>query len=140
MLLSACFFIDHHGCATYLYVMGFTSNVGHAGSDDDHYVLINLKNGEERHLKLYDRKGNDMLENKGDLWKIPIRQFKFRERCITKSSISRITIEEGGDDGWNIESIITMLDDHLLSVDFHVNRWVDGNSDRRYRKFVLHLV
>ena len=132
------FFRDR--CASYLYVIAFTSNLGHAGSDDSPYIYIVLRSGEAQHLMLYDRPGNDMLENKGDLWRIPIRQFHFREHCISKNSISQVLIKQGGNDGWNIESIMTMLDYDILTVDFHINRWIDGNGDLSHRQFALRLV
>ena len=129
------FFIG--GCATDLYVIAFTSDLSSAGSDDSPYVEIVLNNGEVGHIRLYDREGDDYAENKGDLWRIPIRQFNFREGCVSTSGIRQVAIQEGGNDGWNIESIITMLDRDLLTVDFHVNRWIDGNGSQSEKEFVL---
>ena len=80
------------------------------------------------------------MKNKGDLWKIPISQFHFSEGCISKSKISQVALHEDGDDGWNIESIITMLDEDLLTVDFHVNRWVEGDAKFGRREFILRKV
>lgn len=56
-------------CLATLYIMAFTSGFQHAGSDIGHSVQLQA-NGEVRNIRLYNLPGNDMLENKGDLWKI----------------------------------------------------------------------
>ena len=72
-----------------------------------------------------------MFANKGDMWKIPIKAgFGFRS-CITKCSIRQVNLKEGGSDGWNIESIMTLLYTgkyEILTANFHVNRWIDKND------------
>ena len=119
----------------------FTSGVNHAGSDDSPYISVRLRNGETKHLLLYNRPGNDMLPNKGDLWKVFINSFGFSDNCIVKSDIAEVTIEEGGNDGVNIESIMTVLHGgqmfQMLTANMHVNCWVDGDSATSRRKYRL---
>ena len=127
-------------CATEIYVIMFISGVKHAGSDDSPYISVRV-GYRAKHVKLYDRPGNDMLSNKGDLWKITINSFGFSDRCIVKSDISEVTIEAGGNDGFHIESIMTVLHGgqkfEVLTANMHVNRWIDGNGSTYQRKFTL---
>ena len=65
--------------------------------------------------------------------------------CIRKTSeISKLTILNGGGDGWNIESVVTFLhggqEYDLLTVDMHVQRWIDGNEEAYKLKYDLTLV
>ena len=119
----------------------FTSGVKNAGSDDLPYISVRLRNGKTRHVRLYNRPGNDMLPNKGDLWKVVISSFGFSDNCIVKSDIAEVTIEEGGNDAVNIESIMTVLHGaqkfEVLTANMHVNRWVDGNSATSRLKYRL---
>ena len=139
--LSFHLFSVSNVCATEIYVIMFTSGVKHAGSNDSPYISVRLHNGETKHLQLYDRPGDDMLPNKGDLWSININSFGFSNKCIVKKDISEVIIEAGGNDGVNIESIMTMLHGgqifgEVLTANWHVNRWIDGdgiNSRRKYR-------
>lgn len=127
---------------TTLYVIAFTSGVrdGHAGAAVHNIEL--QANGDVRHLRLYDRPGNDALAHKGDLWEFPISQFRFSDGCITVGEIRRVFIVEGSTDGWNIESIVTLVrDSHggvgLLTQNFHVNRWIDSNRHHTHTRFEL---
>ena len=127
-------------CATHLYVMAFTSGLKDAGSDTAHSVGLYSK--EHKYVTLPNNPGNDMTRNKGDLWTIPIEQFGFEEKCIWKDDISNVAIENGGDGGWNIGSIVTMIGEEnttfaLLTANMGVNRWVDGDSgSSRYHFFL----
>ena len=127
-------------CATHLYVMAFTSGLKHAGSDTHHSVGLYVK--EHKYVTLPNNPGDDMTPNKGDLWTIPIEQFGFEEKCIWKDDISNVVIENGGNDGWNIGSIVTMIGEKnttfaLLTANMGVNRWVDGDSgSSRYHFFL----
>ena len=130
-------------CATDLYVMPFTSGISYAGSNYHPYIEIDLKNLEDGEVRFYDNPGNDMLENKGDLWKFAISAFNFQKSCIWKDDIHEVSIKHGGADGWNIKSIITMLRNGsnyvLLTADMEVNRWVDGDRGSSYNEFTLSL-
>ena len=84
-----------------------------------------------------------MMPHKGDLWHFSMDSFNFTTRCIlsAKRDIRSITIYNGGIDGWNIESIITMIYDGdqytLVTVDMNVFRWVDGDGTKEELTFEL---
>ena len=75
----------------------------------------------------YDRPGTDFELNKGDLW-------KFSLSCITLSSIHRVSVVAGGTDGWNIESIVTLVSEssagriQVLTQEFDAFRWIDSEG------------
>ena len=109
-------------------------------SDDGHSVEVRLRTGETRHVWLYDRSGNDMFKNIGDLWKISFSSFGFS--CVKIGQIANVAIMESSDDGWNIESIATFVKDtaggfEVLTQDFDIYRWVDGDGDSSHRHFDL---
>ena len=96
-------------------------------------LSLRLKTGEEGTVAFYGHEeGNDMSKDKGDLWAFKISNFKFGTCISKKSDISGVTILNGGSDGWNIESIVTMLhmghEYDLLTVNMDVKRWIDGND------------
>lgn len=122
--------------------MAFTSGVGSAGSDTSHMVEVQLSGYQVRNLRLYNRPGDDMLAHKGDLWELNFADFHFTYSCIRITEIRRVSILEGGNDGWNIDSIVTLVKDssggiQVLTQDLDVNRWIDGNSHHSYRRFEL---
>ena len=124
-------------------MIAFTSNLQHAGSNSGHSIEIQAS-GAVRSRRLYDRPGDDMLENKGDLWEYSLSSFGFPDSCIRISEIQSVSIIERSDDGWNIASVVTLVrDSHnnvgVLTEDFNVNRWIDGNDHHTHRRFELHL-
>ena len=130
-------------CLTRLYVMAFTSGVDDAGSDTSHIVEVQAA-GQVRSVVLYDRPGDDMQKNKGDLWKIDFSDFHFTVGCITIDEINGVSIVENGNDGWNIDSIVTMVKDddggvEALTQDLDVFCWIDGDDLPQYRRFDLTL-
>ena len=131
-------------CYQSLYILAFTSGLTNAGSNDDAYVEMRLKTGETRLIRLYNRPGDDYMRYKGDLWKISLSSFGFNDKCITRSDIDNLALVEGGHDGWNIESVVTFLKREsyyrLLSQDFNVYRWLDGNGELSHLRFDLNLV
>ena len=121
--------------------MAFTSHHAHAGSDAGHAVEIRANN-HVRHIRLYDRPGDDMLSHKGDLWKINIADFHFSDPCITINEIQNVYIVERSNDGWNIESIATFVRDsnggvQVLTQDLDVFRWIDGDGHHTHTRFEL---
>jgi hypothetical protein len=55
-----------------------------------------------------------------------------------------VSIVENGNDGWNIDSITTLLKDNrggveLLTQDLDVFRWIDGDDLQQYRRFDITL-
>ena len=137
----------HHtadDCLDEIYVLGFTSGKKHAGAQDCHSIEIRA-NGETRIIKLPNLEGDDYKEDKGDLWKIEINDFGFDEGCIELDDVEAIAIHASNNDGWNIESIVTFFKSNpdsyqLASVDFEVNRWIDGNRDDSHERFQLNMV
>ena len=121
--------------------MAFTSGVLHGGADSQHSVELQA-NGHTRNLRLYDRTGDDMLSHKGDLWKLNLSDFHFIETCIKFADITRVSIIESSDDGWNIDSIVTFVKDseggvEVLTQNLDVFRWIDGDAHYTHRRFEL---
>ena len=125
-------------CATHLYVMAFTAGSGYAGSDSTPYLHVYLNSvylsNKHGSAKLYDRPGNDMYSNKGDFWIFNLKtDLGLTDNCITKDYIEKIVIQNGGNDGWKIESVMTTLAAGtkytVVTADIHLNKWVDGNPD-----------
>lgn len=58
-----------------------------------------------------------MQKNKGDLWKINFSDFGFTDGCITIGEISGASIVENSNDGWNIDSIVTLVKDNRGGVE-----------------------
>ena len=137
-------YIDSTACLKYLYILAFTSGKKNAGSDDAHEVEVRAA-GQTRVLKLPNRPGNDYLEHMGDLWKLTFDGDLHFTRCVTLANLDHIAIEAGGNDGWNIDSIVTYVGApgrgfRDASIDFNVFRWIDGNGAFSHRRFMLHNI
>lgn len=81
-----------------------------------------------RTFPFYDRPGDDLQSNKGDLW-----EFSLSGNCITLSAIQRVSIVADGTDGWNIGSVVTLVRDpvgriQVLTRDFDANFWIDTDN------------
>ena len=138
-------FVQQEPCYQSLYIIAFTSGLKKADSDDRAFVEMRLRNGEISTIRLYDRKGDDYVRYKGDMWQFDLYAFGFNDNCITRSDIVHLALLEGGNDGWNIDSVITLLQRksyyRILSRDFHVDHWLDGNDgDLSHLRFDLTLV
>lgn len=128
-------------CLTKIYILAFTSGLNHAGTDSGHNVEVNVR-GAARHRPLYDRPGDDAMKHKGDLWVYNFSQFGFPYSCIKIGDIRTVSITEGSNDGWNIESIVVLVVDahggaEAITADFGVNQWVDGDGSQSHRRFTL---
>ena len=134
--------VSSKACLDKLYIMAFTSGIDYAQSDSIHAVEI-LGAGHVRNLRLYNLPGDEHSQNKGDLWKYNITSFQFPFSCLNISMIQRVYIIESSDDGWNIDSIVTLVGAggsfQVLTQDLDVNRWIDGDSHHTYRRFELTL-
>ena len=121
-------------CLSKLYVMAFTSGLSGASSDTSHSVQLQY-NGAVKTMDLYNRPGDDYLSNKGDLWELSL------SACIKIPEIQRVSIVENGNDGWNIESIVTLVSDssniQVLTQDFDVNCWIDGDGAASHKQLDL---
>ena len=66
--------------------MPVKAGIDDAGSDTSHIIEVQTI-GQVRKLVLYDRPGDDMQKNKGDLWKIDFSDFHFTDGCITMTKL-----------------------------------------------------
>ena len=104
--------------------MAFTSGLPNAGSDSTYQIQLHY--GTTQTFSFYDRPGDDLLSNKGDL-----------------SALSSVAIVADGTDGWNIGSVITLVGDsvgriQVLTRNFNANFWIDTDNGFD-RPFVLSL-
>ena len=124
-------------CLSNLYVIAFTSGQSGASSDTSHSIQLQY-NGAVKTMDLYNRPGDDYLSNKGDLWELSLSS-----GCIKLSEVQRVSIVENGNDGWNIGSIVTLVSDstniQVLTEDFDVNCWIDGDSAASHKQLDLTL-
>ena len=130
--------------------MAFTGGDRFAGSDRRHNVTIRTM-ATTRSITLPDRPGNDYLENKGDLWKLSLDDFKFppnyMSSCLTKRDIQDIFLVANNNDGWMIDSVVTFVCStattpqtcQLASQDLDSFRWIDGNGATKLLKLTLFL-
>ena len=127
-------------CLDKFYIMAFTSGRKNAGSDGRHTVEIRA-HGYVRKLRLYNRPGNDYAKHKGDLWKLRISSFHFPFSCLTIRKIQKVSIIESSDDGWNIDSIVTLVGSRgrfkVLTQNLDVNHWINGNGHLTHKRFTL---
>ena len=123
--------------------MAFTSGVPNANSDTRHMVEITVA-GVSSVILLPNLPGNDYQSLKGDLWKISFADDFSFDYCVRKNDIELIAIAESGNDGWNIETIVTFIESdnnfELATEDFNVFRWIDGDSESSRRYFELNLI
>ena len=87
--------------------MAFTSGLASAGSDSTYQIRFQYYGGSTRTFRFYDRPGDDLQSNKGDLWHFGL------SGCITLSTISQVSIIADGTDGWNIGSVVTLVRDSV---------------------------
>ena len=130
-------------CISHIYIMAFTSGVSHAGSDNSAHFEIKVGN-QVKSIQLSDRPGNDYYPNKGDIWDYPLSSFGIHT-CTTPRDITGLAIIEGGNDGWNIQTIVVMASGTnprytVLSAAVGVNRWIDGNGSAQHKRYDLPLV
>ena len=123
--------------------MAHTSDIPHAGADKDHRIRLQAK-GISSVKYLPDLPKDDYLQNKGDLWKLHLKNFFGFTTCITINDIQQIAILQGSNDGWNIKSIVTFAvvnknEWEMTSADFNVFQWIDGDSHATHKEFILSL-
>ena len=125
-------------CLSRLYVMAFTSDLSGASSDTSYSIQLQY-NGAVKTMALYDRPGDDYMSNSGDFWELSLSGWQ----CIKIRDLQRVSIIANGNDGWNIESIVTLVSDssniQVLTQNFDVNRWIDGDGPSSQRQFDLTL-
>ena len=123
--------------------MVYTSNLSNAGAVTDHKISLEA-NGIVSIKCLPNLPANDPLSNKGDLWKLHLADFFEFTTCITIYDVQHISILQGSNDAWSIESIVTfaVVDQsnwELTSADFKILQWINENSDEAYKEFTLSL-
>ena len=121
--------------------MAFTSDIKNAQSRD--LPILSVTVGEKTGKVAFSGHKKDMTKNKAGIWNFDINDFDFGT-CINKrSQISDVTIINGGKDGWNIASVVTMVGAgkqlYVLSSDMNVNRWIDRNEGASRLQFPLTL-
>ena len=120
-------------CYNMIYIMAFTSGSAHAESKHRPYLSLTLRSRQSGSIHLPDNPGNDQMKNKGDLWKLSISSiFKGRRSCVRKGDIDKVVLRNGGNDGWKIESLATVLGYRgyytVLTADIGFNKVIDGNG------------
>ena len=119
--------------------MAHTSNIRNAGADAVHKIRLQAKYLSSTR-SLPNLPGDDYLPNKGDLWKLHLKDFFGFTTCITITDIQEISILQGNNDEWNIESIVTFAvvnqsEWEMTSADFNIFEWIA----EAYKEFKLSL-
>ena len=138
-------------------MLGFTSGKKSAQSDDLPFIEITLQNDKTRKLRFPDdNKIDHMTKNRGDIWEFPLffKNEQFEGSCVERADIKSVVVKQGGNNGWNIKSIVTFvrtdsevlqlltieaLPSQMLTVDLEVYRWIDGDSASDRKEFSLTL-
>ena len=129
------------GCADKLVVQAFTSGIAFGHSNEHHSLFISLRKGKNATIDFYNREGDDMEAHKGDIWALDLSKTELP--CFDFRDVDKIALVANSNDGWNIESVTTMLGVNgwhgtrwaLLTVDMDANFWIDANAgeDRKWR-------
>ena len=124
-------------------MIAYTSNLSNARAVTDHKISLQA-NGIVSTKFLPNLPPNHYLSNKGDLWKLHLADFFEFTTCITIYDVQHISILQGSNDAWSIESIVTfaVVDQsnwELTSADFKILQWIDENSDEANEEFTLSL-
>ena len=122
--------------------MAFTGDIKNAQSVDLPFLSVTV--GERKGIVAFSCHKEDMTQNKVGSWNFDISDFKL-DTCITETSqISKVTIVNGSDDGWNIASVVTIVRAgkkyYVLTSDMNANKWIDGDDKRSRLQFDLTLV
>lgn len=138
-------------CVSDIYVFAHTSTGAGSGTDNTHDIKVRA-NGNTYISGLNDLPRTDQAApGKGDLWKLNVySDFNVPgSTCIKKCDIQYIALEEDGNDGWRIDSVITVLKSgrnyEVATLDMDVDQWIDRDGDPRkqprvVRRFELNLV
>ena len=81
------------------------------GIDSSHDIEFHTSSGVTYKSSLFNLPGDQATIGKGDLWKLNLNiHFGIPSlACIRKSDITSVTIEEDGNDGWLIDSVVTVV-------------------------------
>ena len=119
--------------------MAFTSTVSGGGSDRHHDLFISFKNGSNVTIPFFNRQGDDMDTNKGDLWTFMLSDYNLH--CLSYYDFKKLAIVQSNTDTWHIESVTSILKGNAckgpryypLTIDMEANRWIGP----RYESFNL---
>lgn len=130
-------------CINYIKVFAHTSTTGGTGGGTNHIhkLTIYLDSDSTHTAELYDHPGTDQNTiGKGDLWKLSIHNTYHgfgipTETCVTYPDIVWMRLDEDGNDGWLIDSVVTILEGEngghkVNSIDMDVHRWIDGDASQ----------
>ncbi len=123
--------------------MAFTSNYFYARvTHGTHKVTVRVKSATKsillkNQIRTQGHYVDAFMRNKGDMWTYKFSDFGFPYSCIKIGDIKSIAIDAHSPDGWNIESITTLVKDTeggyaLLTSDLGVNRWVDTGKHKHF--------
>ena len=135
-------------CITKIYVFVHTSRRAGTGggTDNSHDIEFRTRSGATYKSSLFDLPGDQASIGKGDLWKLDLNtHFGVPSwRCIRKSDITSVAIEEDGNDGWLIDSVVTVIkkqrdDEEALTIDLDVEQWIDGDGNPSQQPGVLQI-
>ena len=123
--------------------MAYTSDLHNSQSTTQHQIRLQAKGIGSTQI-LPDLPNGNFEQETADQWKLGIKDFFHFNSCITLNDIESITIIQGSNDGWNIGSIATfaVTDSEcweLISSDYSINQWVDGDGFEQHKEFVLSL-
>ena len=127
-------------CLQSLYLLAFTSGITRGGSEHTHKVEVRAA-GQTKLIDLPDLRGDDYLRNKGDLWKLSLKDDLGFIGCVTLRNLDGIAIVADSRDGWNIDSIASYVcaGGHCREAthDFDVFQWIDTDGEPGHARFQL---
>ena len=137
-------------CVDKLYVFALTSGNFTSGSDSHNVFGLRVTSDKRKEVKLYDRTGDDFLENKADLWVLDAKQFARRRRCLKFGTIRDVALTARSansflvSDKWQVQSafVIGQLKSGrfaLLSADANVHQFVDESQTHGVNELRLPL-
>ena len=144
MLLPLFFFLTA-ACLTDIFVLAHTSGASNGQSNGAFDLEVRV-NGITHSVELGDLPGDQAQSHKGDLWTFSLKNDLgiTSPSCIWKSNIEEIAIEESTNDGWHIDSVITVLKSgsnyQVATLDMEADQWVDGNGSPSSKRFILNKI
>lgn len=135
-------------CITDIYVFVHTSRLGGTGggTNDNHMHDIKFRTSSATYKSsLFDQPGDQASIGKGDLWKLDLNDHFHVPwgTCIRKSDITYVAIEEDSNDGWLIDSVVTVIEkeqgDETLTINLDEHQWIDGDGNPNEQPGVVRI-
>lgn len=126
-----------------IYVWVHTSTTGGTGGGTNqvHKIELELDSGSTFDANLYDQVNTDQATiGKSDFWELSLfSDFGIPSAhsswplCVKRLDIKSLTIKEAGNDGWLIDSVVTIMEsaygDHrMFTFDKGEHRWIDQDA------------